>query len=202
MKNYSFILFCSFVCPIKSNQEMNKSKRGSMDTAVVDTKNNMCLVRWTDNAVVTAESNIHGQHPSKNVTRWSAKDKKKIQVAQPDVINQYNKYMGETDKMDQNCNCYRINVRSKKWWWPIFSWLIDVTVQNAWILHRRENKSISLLQFRREIARTFLLQAPARGKYGRPRHASSVVNDVRYDNVGHLVEPRQNQGWKCGRESC
>lgn len=51
----------------------------------------------------------------------------------PQLIYKYNNSMGGTDLMDQNINCYRIRVRNKKWWRPIFSWIIEAAIQNAWI---------------------------------------------------------------------
>ena len=65
--------------------------------------------------------------------------------------------MGGTDRMDQNVNAYRIAVRGKKWWWPLFTWLVDVCVQNAWILSICAGKNIDLLGFRREIVMSYLL---------------------------------------------
>ena len=44
--------------------------------------------------------------------------------------------MGGTDRQDQNVNKHRIAIRGKKWYWCMFTWLIDVTVQNAWLLPR------------------------------------------------------------------
>ncbi|KAJ8930679.1 hypothetical protein NQ314_016493 [Rhamnusium bicolor] len=46
---------------------------------------------------------------------------------------------------------YRIGIRSKKWYWPIFTYLIDAAIQNAWILYRKSGKNISQLEFRRNI---------------------------------------------------
>ena len=44
-------------------------------------------------------------------------------------------------------------MRTKKWWRPLFSWGIDVTIQNAWLLFRASHPSWSLLEFRRYVAR-------------------------------------------------
>jgi hypothetical protein len=45
--------------------------------------------------------------------------------------------MGGTDLMDQNISTHRIGVTGKKWWWPIFTWLIDMCINNAWILQKK-----------------------------------------------------------------
>lgn len=50
---------------------------------------------------------------------------------------------------------YRINIVNKKWYWPILSWLIDICVNNTWMLQRKFT-NIPQLQFRREMASTYL----------------------------------------------
>ena len=59
----------------------------------------------------------------------------------------YNKFMGRIDLMDHNCNAYRIGIRGKKGWWSIFTWGVDVSMQNSWILYRDVNIGIFLLNF-------------------------------------------------------
>jgi len=39
----------------------------------------------------------------------------------PQVVSVYNKQMGGKEEMTQNINAYRISIRSKKWWWPLFT---------------------------------------------------------------------------------
>ncbi|KAI5710074.1 hypothetical protein M8J75_005478 [Diaphorina citri] len=75
--------------------------------------------------------------------------------------------MGGTDRLDQNVSRYRSNIRSKKWWWPLF----------AWLLHRKSCKStnvptLDLLDFRRAIAQVLMT------KYATPRIRSGVVRSV------------------------
>lgn len=180
---------------------MKKNSRGTMDVAY-DSNNKIELVRWLDNAVVTTATNIDTVKPIVNVSRWSAKEKKIVSIKQPHTINQYNYFMGGTDRMDQNINLYRVSIRSKKWWWAIFTWMVDATIQNCWVLHKEENPGVSLLEFKRLIARTYLQQSELRSTAGRPRHSSKVISDVRYDNYGHYVVPLQRQAWKCAMENC
>ena len=40
--------------------------------------------------------------------------------------------MGEIDKLDENIAKLHMATKMKKWWWPIFSWLLNVSVNNAW----------------------------------------------------------------------
>ena len=106
--------------------------------------------------------------------------------------------------MDQNINCYRTVIRTKKWRWPIFLWMLDVAVQNSWLVYRSEHVSdMSQLEFRAWVARTYLKQAEVRKSAGRSKVPSSkVLPDVRFDNMGHYVVPLGRQVWKCAMEDC
>lgn len=80
-----------------------------------------------------------------------------ISIPIPSVIEAYNRNMGGTDRINQNVNVYRISIRGKKWrWWCLFTWLFDVSVQNAWRLVRNSGTDIDHLSFRREIDMSYL----------------------------------------------
>ncbi|XP_037112215.1 piggyBac transposable element-derived protein 3-like [Syngnathus acus] len=168
-----------------------------------DTANKIALTRWKDNAVVTIASTLAAEHPLQKVSRWSRQEKKKVAVDQPFVVQLYNRSMGGTDRADQSIELYRINMRRKKWWWPIFTWMLDAAVFNAWVLHRLdEHSGMSLLEFRREVART-LVAAPGATRArrsGRPR-VCAVADDSRFDTVEHWPEVAA-QGRKCALPTC
>ena len=52
-------------------------------------------------------------------------------VGKPYSVHKYNSSIGGTDRQNQNVNKYRLSVHTKNWWWPLFSWGIDVTIQSA-----------------------------------------------------------------------
>ncbi|KAJ4434742.1 hypothetical protein ANN_23311 [Periplaneta americana] len=52
-------------------------------------------------------------------------------------VKTYNSNMGGTDIMDQNVSSYRTSVHSKKWCWSTYIWILNVSLKNAWHLHRR-----------------------------------------------------------------
>ena len=56
-------------------------------------------------------------HPVMTARRWSNACKAKIQVDQPFLVSQYNKFMGGVDRFDQNIAQYRIHIRCRKWYW-------------------------------------------------------------------------------------
>lgn len=95
-------------------------------------KSDIIVVRWMDNTVVTVALSDYKVNPTGFADRYTRFEKKKMKVPRPHLIGLYNQYMGGTDLMDAYINNYRIGIRNKKWWWPIFTWLIDTTINNAW----------------------------------------------------------------------
>ena len=150
--------------------------------------------------------------PANRVQRWSRQQGRYIQIQQPRVIKDYNHFMGGVDRMDQNISSYRIGVRTKKWWWPLFAFLPDMIVQNCWLLYRktpgnREN-SMDLLDFRRNIVRIYIMRFSQRSAIGRPvvrarRRLNRVPDAVRLDGRNHFIHPiaTQRRCANCGKKS-
>ena len=150
---------------------------------------NIVITRWKDNSVVTVASTVDGEQPLGSVKRWSKKDMKHVPIPIPKSIQNYNKYMGGTDQMGQNVNNYRIGIRGKKWWWCLFTWLLDVAIQNAWQLARLRGNNVDQLSFRREVAMSYLLrfQEPASAPGKKRFDSMHGANDARFDNTGQMV---------------
>lgn len=193
-------------CPIMPVKQMKKENRGQYDYAL-DKEKSVLIVRWMDNAVVTVASTVYGINPVGMASRYSMAQKKRIGIQRPNAITQYNQFMGGTDQMDANIGAYRIGIRGKKWYWPIFTYLVDVCVQNAWVIARNTGNNISQLNFRREIAQIYLKTYGTLPKApGRPysySDSSRVARDLRYDKSGHLVELVPNQKRRrCAGDRC
>lgn len=116
--------------------------------------------------------------------------------------------MAGVDRLDQNVSLYRIGYRGKKLWSCIFTWLIDVSIQNAWQLHRIEKGNMSQLEFRRQIANYYCKHYGKKPKQsGRPpitkrRHIDdSVYTTLRFDGKDHLVIPISKRR-RCAGELC
>ena len=73
--------------------------------------------------------------PLELVRKNTSKEKKHVNIAQPKIVQVYNASMGGVDRMDQNAGKYRISIRSKKWWWPLFAFIPDAALCNAWLLY-------------------------------------------------------------------
>ena len=182
--------------PLKSAEVLKKEPRGAYDVAL-DKKSAVCLVRWNDSKVVTVASTYAGVQPLQKANRYSAAEKKRISVDQPKVVQLYNRGMGGVDRLDQNLSCYMTQHRSKKWYWPMFRFCVDLAVQNAYQLYRLQTKIAGapehdLLSFRREIAQVYvktLSSLHAAVPYPPSRIAADrrVLDEVRTDGAGHWI---------------
>ena len=189
-------------CPLKTVKEMEKTKRGTYDYAT-DSKSGLIAVRWNDNSIVSLVSNKVGLHPIQAANRWSRSERRRIDVPQPFIIKHYNKTMGGIDRMDQNIDKYRVAIRSKKWWWALWAYCLDLCVQQAWHLYRAtpagKEKPLDLLAVRRSVATSYLSRAPKTKGAGRrgghpPPLDKRVPQNLRYDRLDHLIEPCPKQG--------
>ncbi|KAK6188726.1 hypothetical protein SNE40_004845 [Patella caerulea] len=194
---------------------IEKQPRGTYDFRSDNCKG-IILTRWNDNNVVSLISNKYGIQPVGTATRWSKKDGKRVGIRQPNVVKHYNSTMGGVDRLDQNIGLYRCGINSKKWWWSLLLYLIDMCVQQTWHLYRNLPQFAAFpkdqLAVRREISKIWLMQAPPLSKPGRRggKYASldkRIPPQIRFDGQGHFIEKSDKQarcaacGMKC-RQRC
>ena len=121
--------------PLKDMKSVQKENRGSFNV-VTDSSSNIRAIRWKDNKGVNGLSTYTCKEPMQYVKRFCYSAKKKVDIEQPNIIREYNKSMGGVDRIDRNIAAYIINLRSKKWWRPLFRFVIDVSVNDAFQLYR------------------------------------------------------------------
>lgn len=170
-------------------KDMKKSNRGYFESCV-DEQSNLIVTRWMDNSVVTVISNSFGVNPINRVRRYSRKEKKYVDMSQPHVIKQYNAYMGGVDQMDNNISNYRINIRGNRYYFPIFLWILDVAMNNAWTLSRKYGLTFDNLEFRRKVVENILSQhghSPLRP--GRQK----ISNSIAKRQGPHIVKTMPNR---------
>ena len=130
-------------------------------------------------------------------------------LPEPDLIQKYNEYMSGVDRIDQNIEEYRISIRFKKWCWCLFSFLVDASVHNAFILYKRLpvyiNQKLDHYEFRREPVRVYLtrfskgatmrqLQASQAGP--RRQIETQISPDLLFDGKDHFLVDRIVDGMK------
>lgn len=179
-------------CPLTNVKDMKKKPRAAYDYRF-DTKNEIVIVRWKDNNVVTMGSNYDYLEPLGKVKRWCNIKKQKVDVNIPRLFVNYNSGMGGVDQMDQSVSLYRVCIKGKKWWWVIFTYLLDMAISNAWRLHillseHDENVTyLDQLSFRRTIARAYMRPTKAKN-----RPSSSASLGLERINNGHNPERIEN----------
>ena len=145
--------------PLKPVKEMEKLERGSADVGIDDNAK-IAFVRWKDNKVVTVLSSKYGLNPTAKIKRYIKEKKDRVDIEQPQCIKKYNKGMGGVNRLAQNIATYIIAHRSKKWWWSIFRFCVDLCANKAFQIyrHQKENSGqnpLYLLGFRRSIVDTY-----------------------------------------------
>jgi DNA excision repair protein ERCC-6 len=175
---------------------LKKQGRGSYDYRC---DGDVYLVKWNDNDIVRVASNYSTHEPLHSAKRRVGSGV--LSVQQPNVIKHYNSCMGGVDLLDRLLSAYRPNIKGKKWWWCLFTNVLNVSVVAAWRLFNTLNKNrraLSHLEFRRQIVICLLkAQSRERVQVGGGAHVD-LPDDVRYDNIGHeLVDTTQGRCIVC-----
>ena len=110
--------------------------------------------------MVTVASTFVGKMPLRKAHVYVKAQKGRAETDQSQSIFLYNKGMGGVDRLDQNISSYMIGHRSKKWWWPVFRFCLDLSVNNPYQLYGQQKRSegdrkLDLLRFRRSIVDTY-----------------------------------------------
>lgn len=198
---------------LEDKKSLSKRGRGSSDWCV-DANSNIVIIRWMDNGVVQLISNHIGKEDSTQAQRWSAKEKKFVTIPRPLMVEEYNMHMGGVDLCDMLMALYRITLRSTKYYMHIVYYCIGLSVINGWLLYRRHcmqlgipsKDEMPLITFQSMVANALTHAGKSTHlKRGRPSitpppkkktktHAvATPINDVRYDDVGHVPDFEEKQ---------
>lgn len=137
--------------------EGKQLKRGETDF-VFDTTNKILLCRWSDNKDVTLCTNFDQIEPMITVKRWKKEAKKYENRRQPLLIGNYNVGMGGVDLHDNAVENYRIGIRAKKWYWPLFTSVLSSSIVNAWKLHCAVCKHVGKQRMSQKEFRVFIAE--------------------------------------------
>lgn len=200
---------------LKTDADLKKEGRGAYDSRV--SEDGIHVIKWMDNKPISLISTYCGVEPLDEVKRWSTSEKRFATVSRPDVVRQYNQFMGGIDLNDYLVALYRTSVGTKRYYMRIFFHLLDVSVVNAWLLYRRHMTqsnlvALTLLNFRLEIAQTLISYGKNVVKHrGRPPINTAKVAkapvfvskiappvEIRFDGIGHWpVEVRRERCLLC-----
>lgn len=197
----------------QSDKDMKKEGRGTSEEWKSSGDGcELTAIKWLDNKGVTMLSSFAESQPTHTACRYDKAAKQVVEIPQPNIVKLYNKNMGGVDLADCLLSLYRIPVRSKKYYHRLIFHMIDMAINQAWLLYRRdyesagisEEKRHSLLSFRMSLSQSLISSGKVVPKRGRPSSNGQEVSppnkrthkmcqvrpqsDLRLDQVGHFPE--------------
>lgn len=191
-------------CHLEDDHKLKSQGRGSFDYRV-DNEAKVAIVKWFDNKAVTLASSCAAVSPVKEVRRFSKEQKKRVGVTCPNIVTQYNVHMGGVDLADMMVALYRTPAKSHWWSMSLFWQMADIAINNAWLLYRRDAKSLGevkhkkLKTFRLEVADGLIHAGKKKARPSKPREddvptkyiqrpvTPRPVDDIWYDKVDHFL---------------
>ncbi|CAK1602445.1 unnamed protein product [Parnassius mnemosyne] len=118
------------------------------------------IVKWKDNKSVLLASNCTGSAATIIVKRWDKTIRQYVDVTAPKIVKNYNQHMGGVDVLDQQMECYRTFIKTKKWTLKLLTHFFDLALVNSWRLYRNDcnrnnyarKDTMPLLDFRLDVA--------------------------------------------------
>ncbi|KAH8041458.1 hypothetical protein HPB51_015820 [Rhipicephalus microplus] len=165
---------------MKTDKEMKKEGRGSYDERVSQ-NDEVVLVRWQDNGTVNMASTHLGVGNIGTVRRWSESQKVHVDIDCPEVVLDYNKYMGGVDKLDFIMSLYPMRTRTKKWPVRVISHFASFALSNSWLEYLRDankagllrKETLDMMAFQTDVANCLLNSNKPQKKRGRPSNDNS-----------------------------
>ncbi|XP_049947629.1 piggyBac transposable element-derived protein 3-like [Schistocerca serialis cubense] len=107
--------------------------------------------------------------------------------------------MGGVDHHDWLVGKYAMIIRGKKWYWVLFTRMLEMALVNAWLFYRlvHGENALDLLDLRHAVTVTYLKLDTGRLNIRRtmeyPSSQLRVIPDIRFDGIGHMVDKRSTQ---------
>ena len=136
------------------------------------------------------------QPDERGTVRRMQRDATVDDIQAPAAIMKYNKWMGGVDRGDQLRQYYHLRSKSRKVYKYIFWFLMDVSITNAYILHKNyaTSRASPYKTFRLELAKSLIGQYNSR-KRAAPTAAPAVPRPPQPAMVAHfpLKKPTGSQ---------
>ena len=166
-------------------------------------KGNLLFTKWHDKRDVNILSTNVDPFTPPVLKQRRKKHGEVEEVEKPYCAEQYNKHMGGVDRSDQLRSYYSTCRSFHKWYKYLFWYIFDVSLCNAFILHK-ENVAVgrpgrrSLVEFRRALARQLIAGYSSRSdNRKRSQRAASLALVNSPDNAhGHFVSRREGKARK------
>ena len=163
---------------LKALKELQKTmSRGDSKSILVQGGEVECIV-WKDNRCVPFVNTISTPGQEETVQR-RVKDGSRQSVKCPTSVKLYNQFMGRVDVSDARRKSYSCSRRSKRWWMPLFYFLVDILVVNFYTITQESPlcPKMTSKEFILSIAEELMASYNSRK---RPGPTSDVSPSVRY----------------------
>lgn len=87
--------------PDRASLKFNEDKKMERGESQQMVRGPVAVVKWKDNKSVFLASNCSGVESNMVVKRWETKVRAYIDVTAPQIVANYNKYMGGVDVLNQ-----------------------------------------------------------------------------------------------------
>ncbi|KRZ43135.1 PiggyBac transposable element-derived protein 2 [Trichinella pseudospiralis] len=124
-------------CPVMPSNELKRKGRGATDFCCTR-DNKLCVVKWFDNREVILTSTYKCVDPVEPVRRWDKRQRQFIDVPCPQIVKEYNQFMGGVDLTGMLISLYRIDHKCRKWHRRVFFWAIHVALTNSWLKYKAD----------------------------------------------------------------
>jgi len=168
--------------PLYIGPKSLKMKRGDIATQVRGT---LRAVHWKDRRDEYILMNMHAPPVEGNFTDESG------QAIKPRVVEDYNVYMGFVDKSDRMVNSYGIARRTWKWTKKMFFHLMDMTILNAFLIHKSRGSKMMHKKFHEILVRELIIHSreenvtPSGILRGRPSPTASQLSRLEVKHSQH-----------------
>ena len=109
-------------------------------------KGKICVLKWKDKKPVLMLSTVHTANFKDIITKDKKTSKK------PEAVIDYNQNMGGVDKSDQCLSYYPVaRNHQRKYYKKIFRHLINQSVWNSYVIHKKKGGGISHIDFRMKL---------------------------------------------------
>lgn len=130
-----------------------KAARG---TSAFRVNGKMIAASWMDNKAVQMLSTCFGTACATIKRRVRGDNWNKHDFDCPIMICKYNKWMGGVDRNDQLREAYHTQLKTHKWYHPIFFFLLDTAIVNSFILYKLMGGKMTHLQYRVALGKQLL----------------------------------------------
>lgn len=165
--------------------EIKNPKIGKNDIVAYRRKNTL-LLAWRDKRIVTMLGTC-ATSSSKTVTKRT-RNEGRTNIVKPDVVINYNKYMGGVDKADQYTGTYCFMRKSHKWWRKLFFWGLEVSVINSYLLYREHQKKHNIKKLTHlQYVRRLVGQLVGDFRDAEPKNPSTCETAERLNGLLHII---------------